>query len=148
LSLSFYNNSEITEKESHGARHITSLLLRSWTLADSSRTECVRIPPGSPDLDQITGRKERVIVGPKVSALPGNPDYQSRIMEGIFYIQPILSPSNYHAGHNLGLCVTLLEDRILILGMGMILLHAITTNHALVSSSTLSMGFCVESTEF
>ena len=33
-------------------------------------------PPGDPDNDRITGVKERATVGPKVSGLPGEPDYQ------------------------------------------------------------------------
>ena len=32
-------------------------------------------PPGDPDNEWITGEKERVTVGPKLSGLQGDPDY-------------------------------------------------------------------------
>jgi hypothetical protein len=55
---------------------------------------------------------------------------------------------NYHARQDMDRCVSLPEDRILILDMGKILINAITNNHVLGPSSTLSTGFGEENAEF
>jgi hypothetical protein len=86
LSLSLYYNSEIREKRQlrYSTNHILTAeeLKTGWLFPRHSRHQCrssgcLRISPGGLENGRIIGRKERVIGGPILSGLWGDPDYRS-----------------------------------------------------------------------
>jgi hypothetical protein len=79
LSLSFYSNREIREKESHDTRdHVLTAeeVKSSWPFPlyprhQSRSTDCLRISLGDPESDRIAGVKERLQLALNYPDYPG-----------------------------------------------------------------------------